>query len=76
MKRLAPLLLVLMVGACGNTPVRIESRALSDQVSRSPDHFIIAAVDNQPTAVVAHAGSTPRGYDAIQSYGPTPAARW
>ena len=75
MRLLAPLLLVLMVGACGNTPVRIESRALADQVSRSPDHFIIAAVDNQPTAVVAHAGSTPRGYDAIQSYGPTPAAR-
>jgi hypothetical protein len=75
MRRLAPLLLVLMVGACGNTPVRIDSRALADQVSRSPDHFIIAAVDNQPTSVVAHAGSTPRGYDAIQSYGPTPAAR-
>jgi hypothetical protein len=75
MRRLAPLLLVLLVGACGNTPVRIESRALADQVSRSPDHFIIAAVDNQPTAVVAHAGSTPRGYDAIQSYGPTPDAR-
>jgi subtilisin family serine protease len=75
MRQLAPLLLVLMVGACGNTPVRIESRALADQVSRSPDHFIIAAVDNQPTSVVAHAGSTPRGYDAIQSYGPTPAAR-
>jgi hypothetical protein len=60
MRQLAPLLLVLMVGACGNTPVRIESRALADQVSRSPDHFIIAAVDNQPSAVVAHAGSTPR----------------
>jgi len=75
MRRLAPLFLVLMVGACGNTPVRIDSRALADQVSRSPDHFIIAAVDNQPSAVVAHAGSTPRGYDAIQSYGPTPAAR-
>jgi hypothetical protein len=75
MRQLAPLLLVLMVGACGNTPVRIESRALADQVSRSPDHFIIAAVDNQPSAVVAHAGSTPRGYDAIQSYGATPAAR-
>jgi|HubBroStandDraft_1064217.scaffolds.fasta_scaffold00041_41 hypothetical protein len=75
MRRLAPLLLVLMVGACGNTPVRIESRALADQVSQSPDHFIIAAVDNLPTAVVAHAGSTPRGYDAIQNYGPTPAAR-
>ncbi len=75
MRRSAPLLLVLMVSACGNTPVRIESRALADQVSLSPDHFIIAAVDNEPTAVIAHAGSTPRGYDAIQTYGPTPAAR-
>lgn len=75
MRRLAPLLLVLMVSACGSTPVRIESRALADQVSRSPDQFIIAAVDNEPTTVIAHAGSTPRGYDAIQTYGPTPAAR-
>ena len=75
MRRLAPLLLFLMVCACSNTPVRIESRALADQVSRSPDHFIIAAVDNEPAPVVARAGSTPRGYDTIGTYGPTLAAR-
>jgi Subtilase family len=75
MRRLAPVLLVLMACACSNTPVRIESRALADQVSRSPEHFIIAAVDNEPAALVARAGSTPRGYDSIATYGPSPAAR-
>ena len=75
MRRLAPLLLCLMVCACSNTPVRIESRALADQISRSPEHFIIAAVDNEPAPFVARAGSTPRGYDSIGTYGPTPAAR-
>jgi hypothetical protein len=32
-------------------------------------------VDNQPAPLAAHAGSTPRGYDTIGNYGPTPAAR-
>jgi subtilisin family serine protease len=64
-----------MASACSNTPVRIESRALADQVSRSPEHFIIAAVDNDPNGFVARAGSTPRGYDNIAIYGPSPAAR-
>lgn len=71
----SPALLVLTACACSNTPVRIESRALADQVSRSPEHFIIAAVDNQPAVFAARAGSTPRGYDSIASYGPSPAAR-
>jgi subtilisin family serine protease len=75
MRRLAPVLLVLMACACSNTPVRIETRALADQVSQSPDHFIIAAVDNDPVPFVARAGSTPRGYDSIAAYGPSDAAR-
>jgi len=75
MRRLAPVLLVLMACACSNTPVRIESRALADQVSQTPDHFIIAAVNNDPVPFVARAGSTPRGYDGISAYGPSVAAR-
>ncbi|MEP6547024.1 MAG: S8 family serine peptidase [Gammaproteobacteria bacterium] len=70
-----PGLLVLAACACSNTPVRIESRALADQVSQSPDHFIIAAVDNEPAGFAARAGSTPRGYDSMATYGPSPAAR-
>jgi hypothetical protein len=75
MRRWAPLYLALIASACSNTPVRIESRALTDQVSRSSDHFIIAAVDNDPAVFLARAGSTPRGYDSVAIYGPSPAAR-
>jgi hypothetical protein len=62
---------LLLASACSSSPVRIESRALGDQVSESPDRFIIVAVENAPTAYVAHAGSTPRGYDAVANYGPS-----
>jgi subtilisin family serine protease len=71
----APVFLLLMACACSNAPVRIDSRALADQISTSPEHFIIAAVDNDPVVFVAHAGSTPRGYDGIATYGPSSAAR-
>jgi hypothetical protein len=71
-----PLLLAAIVaGGCANAPVRIASRSLADEMSRSPEHFIIAAVDNDPPIFSARAGSTPRGYDSIASYGPSPAAR-
>ena len=75
MRLWAPVILALVASACSNTPVRIESRALADQISRSPEHFIIAAVDNDPNVLVGRAGSTPRGYDNIAAYGPSPAAR-
>jgi len=67
--------LIAMAGACSNAPVRIDSRALSNQASLQPDRYIIVAVDNVPAAFVAHAGGTPRGYDAVADYGATPHAR-
>jgi hypothetical protein len=75
MRRWAPVCLALLATACSNTPVKIESRALADQYSRSTEHFIIAAVDNEPAVFAARAGSTPRGYDSIAIYGPSLAAR-
>ena len=76
MIRWSMLTLVMMVaGACSSAPPRIESRALGNQVSQSADRFIIVAVDNAPTAYVAHAGGTPHGYDAVADYGPTSHAR-
>jgi Subtilase family len=68
-------LLAALMSACSNAPVRIDSRALGDQESRSPDRFIIVAVDNERAAFVAHAGATPRGYDAVNDYGATAQAR-
>jgi len=67
--------LMMMAGACSSAPPRIESRALGNQVSASADRFIIVAVNNAPTAYVAQAGGTPRGYDAVADYGPTSHAR-
>jgi hypothetical protein len=69
------LLLALTTGACSTSPVRIQSAALADQVSSSPDRFIIAAVDNEPAGFEARAGSSPLGYDGAVSYGPSQVAR-
>ncbi len=71
---LLTLALSLLVG-CGATPVKIASRALSEQTSEAPDRYIIAGVDNDSTAFLGRAGSVPRGYDAIAPYGPTARAR-
>lgn len=68
-------LLAASLAACGTAPVRIESRALSEQVALAPDRYIIAAVDNQPVAFIAHAGGSPRGYDSVTDYGPSAHAR-
>jgi hypothetical protein len=67
--------IIAMASACSTAPVRIDSRALGNQVSLSSDRFIIVAVDNEPTTYVAHAGSTPRGYDSVADYGATAHAR-
>jgi hypothetical protein len=67
--------LIVLASACSSAPVRIDSRALGNQVSLSSDRYIIVAVDNVPAAYVAHAGGTPRGYDAVANYGATAHAR-
>jgi hypothetical protein len=67
--------IIAMVSACSSMPVRIDSRALGNQPAQSADRFIIVAVDNVPAAFVAHAGGTPRGYDAVADYGATAHAR-
>jgi hypothetical protein len=67
--------IVAIASACSSAPVRIDSRALGNQANQSPDRFIIVAVDNVPAVFVAHAGATPRGYDAVADYSATVQAR-
>jgi Subtilase family len=67
--------IIAMASACSSAPARIDSRPLGNQVSLSSDRYIIVAVDNVPAAYVAHAGGTPRGYDAVADYGATAQAR-
>lgn len=66
---------IAMASACSTAAVRIDSRALGNQVSLSSDRFIIVAVDNEPTTYVAHAGGTPHGYDSVADYGASAHAR-
>jgi subtilisin family serine protease len=66
----------VLISACSGGPsVRIDSRALGNQITESPERYIIAAVDNEPSTYVAHAGGTPRGYDGVADYGPSAHAR-
>jgi hypothetical protein len=56
-------------------PVRIGSHALLNPPPEASDRLIIAAVDNHARPLIGHAGSTPRGYDALGPYGPGIRAR-
>jgi hypothetical protein len=68
-------LAVSMMSACSTASPRIESHALGTVAGQSADRYIIAAVDNDPTAFLSRAGSTPHGYDSIAPYGPTSRAQ-
>jgi Subtilase family len=68
-------LMLSLMSACGTAPPRIASHALGTAPAQSGDRFIIAAVDNDPSAYLATAGSTPRGYDNIAPYGATSRAQ-
>jgi subtilisin family serine protease len=75
MIRALVLALITGLAACTSARVHIESRVLAEEVSQTPEHFIIAAVSNDPAAFMSHAASTPRGYDMVSAYGPTEKAR-
>jgi hypothetical protein len=72
---LAVAAILVMACGCSSSPVRIESRALANQPAQSSERLIIAAVASDSAAPLNHAGSTPRGYDAVSGYGPSPSAR-
>jgi Subtilase family len=71
----AAILIAAWTCGCSNTPVRVESRAFPHQTYVSPERMIIAAVDNDSHPFLSRAGSTPRGYDSIKTYGATARAR-
>jgi hypothetical protein len=63
-----PVLMVALASACGNIPVRIESRSLANEVSQSPERFIILAVDIYPGTFSTHAGNAPGDYVTSTPY--------
>jgi hypothetical protein len=66
-------LLTAWLCACSST--RNSSEVLGSQhLGEDSDRYIIAGVENDAATFIAHAGSTPRGYDGLDSYGPSPHA--
>jgi hypothetical protein len=72
-----PLAALVIAGlcACSGTRVAIEARAEAAKLTGNPDRYIVAGVDNDTAADAGHAGSSPRGYDGLAAYGPTPHAQ-
>ena len=73
----APLaaLAITCLCACSSTRVAVEARAGAGTVTDNPDRYIVAGVDNEAAPDAGHAGSSPRGYDELAAYGPTPHAQ-
>jgi subtilisin family serine protease len=72
-----PLAALVLAGlcACSGTRVAIEARAEAGRLTDDPDRYIVAGVDNDASSDAGHAGSSPRGYDGLAAYGPTPQAQ-
>jgi subtilisin family serine protease len=72
-----PLAALVIAGlcACSGTRVAMEARAEAGKLTDDPDRYIVAGVDNDASTDAGHAGSSPRGYDGLAAYGPTPHAQ-
>ena len=72
-----PLAALVLAGlcACSGTRVAVEARAAAGELTGDPDRYIVAGVENDADSVAGHAGSSPRGYDGLAAYGPTPHAQ-
>jgi hypothetical protein len=68
-------LVVICLCACSSTRVAVEARAGAATLTDNPDRYIVAGVDNDAPSDAGHAGSSPRGYDGLAAYGPTPHAQ-
>ncbi len=72
-----PLAALVLAGlcACSGTRVAVEATAAAGELTGDPDRYIVAGVENDADSVAGHAGSSPRGYDGLAAYGPTPHAQ-
>jgi hypothetical protein len=68
-------LVITCLCACSSTRVAVEARAGAATITGNPDRYIVAGVDNETASDAGRAGSSPRGYDGLSAYGPTPHAQ-
>ena len=65
----------LALCACVNAPAQMASRSESVAAGLDPERYIVAGIENERLALTLRAGSSPRGYDGVAAYGPSPHAR-
>jgi hypothetical protein len=68
-------LLAVCLCACSGGRLAVETRAVAQRLNDDPRRYIVGCVDNYDATLAGHAGSSPRGYDAMIVYGPTSRAR-
>ena len=72
---LLPALLALSILGCASTPTpSVEPPGVTDP-ALDPERLVIVTVRNAPGPTIPRAGSTPRDYDARNTYTVSPAAR-
>lgn len=73
--RVLTALLAVSVCACSTAPIASAVRAAGPTLVDDPERYIVAGVDNDLPTPGGHAGSSPKGYDALSVYGPSARAR-
>lgn len=61
-----------LIGGCATA--HLAAPMASVRMADDPERYIIAGVDNDEGMPAGHAGSSPKGYDGVTLYGPTPRA--
>ena len=69
--RLACVLLAGCLCACAETRVQPLAQAAMRQLGTDTERYIVAGVDNEDRIPAGHAGSSPKGYDGLTTYGPS-----
>jgi subtilisin family serine protease len=76
MNRVLTLLLAsACLAACASQPVRPSIPDMPGEMRTAPERYVLVTVRNRPAALPTRAGSTPRGYDMIATYGVSAEAR-
>lgn len=72
---LASLFASAFLAACTGPASRPSIAHIPEEMRSTPDRYVLVTVRNQPAALPTRAGSTPRGYDSIATYGVSAEAR-
>jgi subtilisin family serine protease len=61
----------MLASACATHGAVRSASPVPDQARADPSHYLVVTVRNDTRARAVRPGSTPRGYDTVQQYGPS-----